>query len=101
MESGTSRRLRSANGTLEEITRDAMHRPLSFTSTGPSGETLWSSGTYLYDGAGNITAIGEQAYTYDVSVNQRRFTGQLLVERRATGRAPHAQSASPKSSGSG
>jgi RHS repeat-associated protein len=30
------------------------------------GEGCWSSGTYGYDGAGNITTIGEDTYRYDL-----------------------------------
>jgi hypothetical protein len=29
------------------------------------GNTPWSSGTYLYDGAGNIVSIGTDNYLYD------------------------------------
>ena len=31
----------------------------------PLGSTPWTSGTYSYDGAGNITAIGSDSYVYD------------------------------------
>jgi RHS repeat-associated protein len=39
-------------------------RPSSITASGPGG-TLWSSGTYTYDGAGNVTRVGQSYYTYD------------------------------------
>jgi RHS repeat-associated protein len=38
---------------------------LTRASQAPS--QLWTSGTYAYDGAGNITAIGSDAFTYDAS----------------------------------
>ena len=41
-----------------------MRRPSSVTATGPSG-TLWTSGAYAYDGAGNVTLAGHGYYTYD------------------------------------
>jgi RHS repeat-associated protein len=41
-----------------------LSRPSSITAVGPGG-TLWTSGTYTYDGAGNVTQIGHGYYTYD------------------------------------
>ena len=41
--------------------------PLSrVTVDGPGGQTLWDSGQYAYDSGGNITAIGDQQYRYDL-----------------------------------
>lgn len=42
-----------------------MARPGSITTKDFSGQTLWTSGTYAYDGAGNIRQIGSTAYKYD------------------------------------
>jgi len=42
----------------------AMARPASITAT--SGMTThWSTGTYDYDGAGNVTEIGNSYFLYD------------------------------------
>jgi RHS repeat-associated protein len=41
-----------------------VHRFPMHTDSGPAS---WNTGTYQYDAAGNIVAIGPQAYTYDVS----------------------------------
>jgi RHS repeat-associated protein len=40
-----------------------MRRPSSLAASGLSAS--WSSGTYSYDGAGNIKAIGTSGFTYD------------------------------------
>jgi RHS repeat-associated protein len=40
-------------------------RPASITVNGPSG-TLWSSGPYAYDGAGNVKQVGLSYYLYDL-----------------------------------
>jgi RHS repeat-associated protein len=56
------------NGLLETIDRDGsnMPRPKRITVTRPAdGATLWQSGDYEYDGAGNITKIGNTSYDYD------------------------------------
>lgn len=42
-----------------------MPRPASITTTNASNQTLWTSGTYAYDGAGNIKQIGTTSYVYD------------------------------------
>lgn len=56
-----------ANDTTQITTRDAMHRPLSITSTWVSDPLpLFQTGSYQYDGAGNIFAIGGQDFVYDV-----------------------------------
>lgn len=44
----------------------AMARPASMSTTGAGGATLWSSGPYEYDTAGNIRRIGADAFDYDV-----------------------------------
>ncbi len=42
-----------------------MQRPSSITVTGIGGVVRWASGTYRFDGAGNITKIGNDWYLYD------------------------------------
>jgi RHS repeat-associated protein len=46
------------------IASNMMARPDTISATPTSG-TQWSSGTYQYDGAGNIKAIGSDTYSYD------------------------------------
>jgi len=58
----------NANATKVLHGKDAndMLRPASFTLQRTSDSyTLWSTGTYAYDGAGNIKAIGSEAFVYD------------------------------------
>ena len=43
---------------------DMMRRP-SLISAAKSGVTLWSSGTYKYDGSGNVVKTGNGYYLYD------------------------------------
>jgi RHS repeat-associated protein len=52
----------------------AMRRPASIATSGVTGTPgNWDSGTYTYDGAGNITGIGDMYYLYDpVSRLKRR-----------------------------
>ena len=40
---------------------NGMPRPASITATGPAS-TLWSTGPYAYDGAGNVTQMGHAGY---------------------------------------
>jgi len=61
--SGVPQSLTFSNGVVETMALDAASRPLSQTVSG-SG-TFWNSGTYAYDGAGNIIGIGSQTYSYD------------------------------------
>jgi hypothetical protein len=53
------------NGVVETQGNDpnGIRRPSSLAATGPYAR--WSSGTYSYDGAGNIKAIGPSTFTYD------------------------------------
>ena len=45
----------------------AMRRPGSIATSGVTGTPgNWASGAYAYDGAGNITRIGEEWFTYDL-----------------------------------
>lgn len=57
-----------ANGLVEAIAADpsGMPRPASITATPPLGAP-WSTGTYAYDGAGNIEAMGADRFRYDRS----------------------------------
>ncbi len=45
---------------------NAMRRPASIIVTTPTSATRWSSGTYTYDGAGNVKGIGTSSFTYDL-----------------------------------
>jgi RHS repeat-associated protein len=42
---------------------------------GDSGPVVWSTGEYVYDGAGNIAAIGGRKLTYDGQNRLVQFTG--------------------------
>lgn len=55
------------NGVEENHDRDpnSMGRPRFISTTGVAGGNNWSTGMYRYDGAGNITNIGDSVYTYD------------------------------------
>ncbi len=57
-----------ANGVDITITPDLMYRPSRIKVQGPGGGPNWTyldTGTYKYDGVGNIIAIGADAYSYD------------------------------------
>lgn len=55
-----------SNGVVDTQANDPFGRvrPASITA-GLSGTTLWSTGTYQYDGAGNIWKIGTSWYEFD------------------------------------
>ena len=53
--------LRYGNGVTQTIARDERHRVKSLSH----GTGLWSSGDYVFDGAGNILSIGSDRYRYD------------------------------------
>ena len=63
------KKIRFSNGATTTITPDPIYRPASIVAEGPDGagglEARWTSGTYLYDGSGNIKAIGDQTFVYD------------------------------------
>ena len=63
---GGLERLRFNNGAETTLTPDAMYRPGSLTVTQGTGATVWNSGVYEYDGAGNIKRIGAQTFAYDL-----------------------------------
>jgi RHS repeat-associated protein len=67
---GTIDTVAHSNGMNEQTVADSsdMPRPSQIKVTG--GGANWLSGTYAYDGAGNVTQIGTTAYTYD-------FVGRL------------------------
>lgn len=56
-----------SNGVLFSQQNDSagMVRPGGMTAVNAAATTLWSSGAYGYDGAGNIKAIGTETYVYD------------------------------------
>ena len=55
------------NGVTDGRQRDphGMPRPRSITVAKAGASPLWASGPYAFDGAGNITGIGEDRFTYD------------------------------------
>ena len=55
------------NGVTDWIGKDPdqMQRPSSISTTGVVGNRNWSTGTYRYDGSGNIEAIGTNDFSYD------------------------------------
>jgi RHS repeat-associated protein len=44
---------------------NGMGRPASITTATSGGVQRWATGTYAYDGAGNIKAMGTQSFGYD------------------------------------
>ena len=63
---GTLAKVHHLNGTIDEISADphGMSRPRSLSTLGSSG-TLWSSGDFSYDAAGNIAGMGADRFFYD------------------------------------
>lgn len=62
---GLVNQVANANGVTWTQAADpwGMPRPASISTAG--GGAAWSSGTYSYDGAGNVTVIGSDYYLYD------------------------------------
>jgi len=62
---GMANQVAHTNGVTYTQANDpnAMRRPASYATTGAA--INWTSGAYAYDGAGNVTAIGANAYLYD------------------------------------
>jgi RHS repeat-associated protein len=54
-----------------------MRCPASITVTTPTSAVRWSTGTYAYDGAGNVKAIGTHTSTYD-KVSRLTASNQYL-----------------------
>jgi YD repeat-containing protein len=42
----------------------------------PAAASSWTTGTYVYDGSGNITSIGTDAYRYDASGRLKTSTAR-------------------------
>jgi RHS repeat-associated protein len=68
------------NGVIETQGNDPneIRRPSSLAASGPFPG--WSSGTYAYDGAGNIKTIGNASFTYDAVnrlVGSTQFDGPM------------------------
>lgn len=63
---GLYNQITHANGVTDTQANDAnsMRRPGSLSAASPQG-TLWSSGTYRYDGAGNVVKTGNSYFLYD------------------------------------
>ena len=89
----TLRRLEHANGVVDRVglDPDLMTRPASMQAESAGGQTLWQSGTFRFDGAGNVlelSAGGESAgdsftdrFVYD-GVSRLRSSKQWI--RRST-----------------
>jgi hypothetical protein len=56
-----------SNGVTDWIGQDPnrLGRPAALWTSGVASSEDWNSGAYLYDGSGNIRAIGGQRYRYD------------------------------------
>ena len=66
------RQVTHANGVVDVIDMaDGMVRPLQMSAQ-LAGSSLWDSGLYAYDGAGNIESIGESRFIYDLSSRLKR-----------------------------
>jgi RHS repeat-associated protein len=64
---GGVRKIKTRGDVETDIPVDARNRPASITVTklGTTPVTHFASGNYTYDGAGNITAIGQDKFAYD------------------------------------
>ncbi len=77
--SGIPTKIYFENDSTQALDRDMMHRLKSITSSWTGSATpLFSTGTYQYDGAGNIAAIGSQKFSYDAS--GRLMTAWMLPQ---------------------
>jgi RHS repeat-associated protein len=56
-----------SNGVTDWVGQDPdrMMRPAALWTSGVAGEENWNSGSYQFDGSGNIKAIGAQRFRYD------------------------------------
>src|SRR5581483_1976131 len=54
-----------------------IRRPGSITVTTPASAVRWSTGSYSYDGSGNVKAIGTHTFTYD-PVSRLKASNQYL-----------------------
>lgn len=64
--SGALSQWKAGNDVVTTIAQDSsgIPRPASFSTSGSTGGSF-ASGSYLYDGAGNIRSIGSDNFTYD------------------------------------
>src|SRR5262249_41466321 len=64
---GMVSRVGHSNGVTTSYGNDAfgMPRPSSISAISPAGAALWTSGSYAYDGSGNVKQIGHGSYLYD------------------------------------
>jgi RHS repeat-associated protein len=64
--SGNLNQVPHVNGVLftQQNDPNGQMRPSSLTAV-RGGTTLWNTGTYTFDGAGNVKATGSQTYVYD------------------------------------
>jgi RHS repeat-associated protein len=51
--------------TVHGLDPDHLPRPASVSTAGVLNSQNWNSGTYRYDGAGNVTRVGNDWYVYD------------------------------------
>lgn len=51
-----------------------MARPGQISALNSAGATLWTTGTYTYDGSGNVRAMGADTYAYDALGRLQRWT---------------------------
>lgn len=72
---GLTATITHANQVIDNITADpfGVARPASITAS-RAGTSLWTSGTYDYDDAGNVTRIGNMSYLYDAFNRLRSWT---------------------------
>ncbi|MGC8724815.1 MAG: carboxypeptidase regulatory-like domain-containing protein, partial [Acidobacteriota bacterium] len=85
--SGSLQSLAYTNGTTTSFTQDAVER-LHEISVANSSSTLWSTGLYTYDGAGNILSIGSDSFDYD---QLSRLTSATVNHTPALGGAGQVQ----------
>ncbi len=55
-----------ANNTIDTQANDpnSMRRPGSLTTARTSGAIMWATGSFAFDGAGNVTGIGTAWFEY-------------------------------------
>ncbi len=75
--SGALQSLAYTNGTTTSFAQDAVER-LDGIAVAKGSSSLWSTGSYTYDGAGNILSIGSDSFTYDLL---SRLTGATVNHR--------------------
>ncbi|MEM9595174.1 MAG: RHS repeat-associated core domain-containing protein [Acidobacteriota bacterium] len=73
--------LAHANGVTETRVRDASGRLARISTTGVT-DGNWDTGSFAYDDAGNLVAIGAETFTYDEA--NRLVTATVDLDRRGT-----------------